>query len=238
MLNKLLDLQTLDLEIESFLAREHEIPKQKDKIEVYRKRLTLELDERQKRFRELTLEQRQCETDIEQMQTQINKYSQQLFAIKKNEEYQALLHEMDMLKKQVGLKEERILSLMMEMDEGKARLEEDKKRIESELKELDKQCRTIDEELAQAVAQRRQIENRRGPAAADVKPDLLARYNLIRERKKSGPALVPLYGESCSGCHMHVRPQIVNELMAGERIHACAHCGRLLYHTDNIKNAK
>jgi len=235
-LKTLLELQALDLEIEAHKAREEEIPKQKDKIAVYRSRLSAELEERHKTCQDLALEQRELEHEIEHLQSQAAKYNQQLFSVKKNEEYQALLHEIDMLKKQVALKEERIIAIMMEADEAKVRLEEDKKRIAAELKELDRQAQEIDQELAETVAVRKGLEDKRGPAAEAVKPELLKKYVRIRGRKKTGPAVVALNGESCSGCHMHVRPQIVNELLAGEKVHSCSNCGRLLYHEPNVQD--
>ncbi|MCX5758738.1 MAG: hypothetical protein NTU83_09595, partial [Candidatus Hydrogenedentes bacterium] len=136
--------QELDLRIEALKAREVEIPKQKSKFDIHRKRLADEVAEREKMCKALALEQHECEIEIEQKQAQIRKYDQQLLQVKKNEEYQALLHEIDMLKKHVGLKEERIIAIMVERDEAKARLDEGKKRIKAELEDIDAQCDAID----------------------------------------------------------------------------------------------
>ena len=130
-MRKLLDLQELDLKIGVCSERERVIPKQKSKFEIYRKRVEAELEEREAQCKNLDLEQRDCEGEIEQKQAQIAKYQQHLNIIKKNEEYQALLHEIDLLKKQIGLKEERILNILIEADEAKrisALLAEDRER--------------------------------------------------------------------------------------------------------------
>ncbi|MBX7257259.1 MAG: hypothetical protein K1Y02_12925 [Candidatus Hydrogenedentes bacterium] len=232
-MKNLLPLQELDLKIEACRARELEIPKQKGKFEVQRKRLLAEIQEREGAMRALQLEQRECETDISQRQSQIGKYEQQLLSVKKNEEYQALLHEIDQLKKQISAKEERIITLLVELDSVKEHLAEDKKRIDAELKGIDRQCAEVDAELAEAVAQRQELENKRGPLAEKVDASLLSRYNRIRSSKKVGAAAVPLNGSNCTGCHMTVTPQVVNEVLAG-KVHACAHCGRLLYFKDNF----
>jgi uncharacterized protein len=233
-LKTLLQLQELDLRIETLRAREVEIPKQKGKFEIHRKRLSAELADREKTCKDLALEQRACEGEIEQRESQIKKYDQQLFVVKKNEEYQALLHEMDMIKKQIALKEERIIAIMMELDEAKARLEEDRKRINQELHDIERQCAEIDAELQEAVREREKFEHEAAPLREQVKPDLLARYQRIRSSKGSGAAVVTLNNDTCSGCHMRVTPQIVNEILAGNRLHACSYCGRILYHPDNF----
>ncbi|MBI5092137.1 MAG: hypothetical protein HZB26_06780 [Candidatus Hydrogenedentes bacterium] len=230
----LLRVQELDLKIEACQAREIEIPKQKGKFDIQRKRLAAELEEREKACKDLLLEQRDCEKEIEQKNAQIAKYQTQLLSLKKNEEYQAMLHEIDLIKKQIAIKEERIIAIMMETDASKARLDEDRKRISAELKDIDRQCAAIDAELAAAIQERKSLDEQRTPLAAQVGADLLTRYKRIRASKKTGSALVPLNGEVCSGCNMRVTPQIVNEVLAGHKVHSCAHCGRLLYDRSNF----
>lgn len=233
----LLQLQALDLKIEALKGREREIPKQKEKFEIRKKRLMEELSQSEQRCKTLQVEQRECEVDIQQKEAQIKKYDMQLLGVKKNEEYQALLHEMDTLKKQNSLKEERVIALMLEIDEAKAHLEEDKKRIAAGMKELDAQIAKVDEELAATEAERKGLEGQREPLLKNIDEEMLLRYARIRSSKKTGAAVVPLRGESCSGCHMRVTAQIINEIMAGNKLHACHHCGRLLYHADNFEDA-
>jgi len=234
LLKTLLPLQELDLKIEKCRSREVEIPKQKGKFDVQKQRLAAELEEREAELTRLELEQRECESEVAQKQEQIAKYEQQLLSVKKNEEYQALLHEIDLLKKQITQKEERIIGVLVEIDAAKERLAEDKKRIEAERQSIDKECEEIDKELEEAVAVRKELETQRASLEPKVDPALLSRYKRIRANKKTGPAVVPLNGSTCTGCHMSVTAQTVNEILAG-KIHACAHCGRLLYHSENVE---
>ncbi len=233
-MNSLLKLQQLDARIHACHAREKEIPKQKTKFLTVRDRLSAELKEREQKVKALEVEQRTCEGDIEQKKAAILKYQQQLNIVKKNEEYTALLHEIDTVKKGIGQREERIISIMVEMDEAKARLVEDRKRIAEEQKGLDKQCAEIDAELAEAVKQRQILEAERPGIATLVAGDLMSKYERLRKKFPSGDVVVPMKDEVCTGCNMHMRPQIVNEILQGNKIHACQHCARLLYHPDNF----
>lgn len=230
----LLRLQTLDLKIEQCKARELEIPKQKSKFDVQRQRLDAELAESENRLKALQLEQRECERDIEAKTEQINKYNTQLMSVKKNEEYQALLHEIEGVKKQIAQREERIIALMLEMDEAKVKVAEDKARISAELKHIDDECATIDAELAEAVEARKALEAKRKPLVEACESKMFRQYERIRNNKKQGAAIVPLVsGSVCGGCHMQVQPQMVNEVMAGE-VRQCRSCGRLLYYEENF----
>lgn len=236
-MNTLLELQKLDLKIQSRKSREDEIPKQKDKYKIRRQRLDQELKDSEGRVKALQLEQRECEGDIEQRRQQIAKYDTQLLAVKKNEEYQALLHEIEILKKQIAVKEERIIAILIEIDDANERHTEDKHRIQAELADIDTECRKIDDELTEAIKERKTLEDERGPLLEKIDPSLVTRYDRVRRSKKSGAAIVPLRGDFCSGCNMIIRPQIVNEVLGGEKIHNCNHCGRLLFDADTMANA-
>lgn len=233
-LRNLLRLQELDLQIEDCLAREKEIPKQKEKFAVRRERLQKELEAREEQLKALQLEQRQLEGDIEQMREQIVKYDTQQFAVKKNEEYNALEHEKETLRRQIGQKEERIIQIMMELEEAQERLEADRARIEQEFEAIDREYARIDQELADAKQARETLERQRQPVLAEVDRSLLAKYDRIRKSKGGGAAIVPLNDEVCGGCHMAVPPQLANEVLAGE-VHPCKTCGRLLYHKPNFE---
>ena len=232
MLKQLLRLQDLDLKIEALQVQEDEIPRQKAKFDIQTKRLTDELQERENACKHLRVEQREDELEIEEHQNQISKYEQQLYSVKKNEEYQALLHEIEGLRKQISLKEEHLINLLVAIDETDARLVEDRKRIKAEQAGIEKQCAEIDEELAHTVAERLKLEAERKPLEEQAPADQLRHYYRIRASKKSGPAVVPLNGEYCSGCHMRVTPQNVNEVLANKKLIPCMHCGRLLYNKD------
>ncbi len=237
MLRKLLELQQLDTTIGNLRQREQEIPRQKESFNIQRKRLETELKESEDRVKKFKLEQRECEGEIDQKNTHIKKFEGQLLIVKKNEEYKALLHEIDLLKKQISLKEERILAIMDDIEQAQMKLQEDKKRIAEEIRKLDEECTRIDAELAAAVKVRKQEEGARAPLAAQVNAALLARYE--RVRKVRTPAVVPLVetnkqAEACGGCYMTVRPQIVNEIMAAKEYHSCGHCARILYYPGNI----
>ncbi len=167
-MRELVELQALDVKIERCRAQEREIPKQKSKYDVQKKRLDEELAACELRTKTLVLEQRSCEADIQQKQEQIRKYEGQLNSVRKNEEYTALLHEIEILKKQIAVKEERTISIMVELDDAKQKLDEDKKRIGAESDRIARECAKIDQELVEAIQDRKALEAQRPPIAERV----------------------------------------------------------------------
>lgn len=233
-IKNLLELQNIDLQIEALLAKEKEIPKQKEKLKIQEKKLRQEIEDSEKNHKKLVLDQRECERQIAQLQEQIKKYNNQLLAVKKNEEYQALLKEIDEIKKQIGLKEEEQIKIMLQMDEANLFFLEAKKRIEAEIQQIKKQEEQVDMELQEVIQERKKLEQQKVEAQKLVSPELLNHYTRVKQMKKAGPVVVPLKDEICSGCFMQLLPQVVNEIMAGEKIHTCRHCGRILYYADSL----
>jgi hypothetical protein len=93
------------------------------------------------------------------------------------------------------------------LEEKKARLEEQMKELEAVLAEYkgkDKSLRKI------------------------VDPSLLSKYDRIKKSKK-GLAVAECHDGVCMGCHMHIQPQLYNELVRGDRLIICPSCPRILY---------
>ena len=64
-------------------------------------------------------------------------------------------------------------------------------------------------------------------AASGVDGTLLQRYEVVRKKKL--PALVPLRGNSCSGCNMNVPPQPANTLRSTMGTDVCPNCHRIIF---------
>jgi uncharacterized protein len=94
----------------------------------------------------------------------------------------------------------------------------------------------IDAELQEARTEREALEARRDEFSKEVEPELRSKYERIRRSKNIKSAVVPLRGDTCSGCNMTVRAQAVNEILAG-KYQPCHFCGRLLYDPDTLETA-
>ena len=148
-----------------------------------------------------------------------------------------MLAEMDAVKADISSIEERILEILTDIDyateeiasaEKTVREEEDavrdnKIRLEKEL-----------QEVKQELDKRRQMRLELIPG---VDEDLYQLYEKIRMAKKDGPGAVPVVNDSCGGCFMQIPAQVVNELIAGDRIITCQSCSRILYWQENVREA-
>jgi len=70
---------------------------------------------------------------------------------------------------------------------------------------------------------------------AKIPAQILGHYDRLMVRGKKG--IVPLRGQTCSGCHMQVPLAVVMTLMKATDIQLCDNCGRYLYLEEQTQTA-
>jgi predicted nucleic acid-binding Zn-ribbon protein len=170
---------------------------------------------------------RKYETAIQDLQSKISKYRDQSLEVKTNEQYKALLHEIQFAERDIRANEDKILELMVNSE---AR-EKDVKAAELELKE-----ETAEIEKEKAVARERTVEDekqltewnaKRHKARAAVPSDLLQHYDRVTKHRGSG--IAEARDQKCMGCQVMLRPQTFNEVRTGQIV-KCDSCQRILYY--------
>jgi len=168
------------------------------------------------------------ELDIGTRRNTIARLKDQQFATRKNEEFQALGHEVTRYEGEVSKLEDSELELMVELDgakppvaEAQNKLKETKKHVDEELAELADRAKAVAARVAELKAQRAQL-------AAEVDATTLSLYDRLM-KSKAGVAIAALIDGICQGCHMRVVIGTVQKLKANETITQCEQCGRILY---------
>jgi predicted nucleic acid-binding Zn-ribbon protein len=187
----------------------------------------IRLDAQKQKVAELQRRRRDLERDIEGLSGEERKFQGQLPMVKKNEEYQALLHEIAAAKARRSDRETELL-VLMDQEEQAARerpeLERSLAGMESEAaargRAVDAEERGEREQLAALEAERAALMDRL-PAA------IRSRYERIRA-SKDGRAVVPILKGACGGCYRGQPPQVLQEARRGDRLLVCDGCGRLL----------
>src|SRR5437879_385467 len=157
---------------------------------------------------------RKYETAIQDLQGKISKYRDQSLEVKTNEQYKALLHEIQFAEQDIRGNEDKILELMVNSE---AR-EKDVKAAELELKE-----ETAEIEKEKIAARERTVEDekqlsewnaKREKARSAVSADLLQHYDRVTKYRGSG--IAKARDQKCMGCQVMLRPQTFNEVRTGQ----------------------
>jgi len=177
------------------------------------------------------VEMKGLELDIQTRQNTIARLKNQQFETRKNEEYQALGHEVERYGREISNLEDQELELMEKGDGLKANLKEAEAT-------LAKSQEVVDQELARLGERRKNEEERIEELKKDregiqkrVDPSLLSVYERLF-KNKGDSAVVALEGGQCKGCHMRVTSATALKVKAEQEVTNCENCGRILFLND------
>jgi predicted nucleic acid-binding Zn-ribbon protein len=178
-------------------------------------------------------ERKKLELDADSKKQQIEKYSLQQFQTKKNEEYRALAHEIEICREGITRLEDQQLELMEQADTLQKQValagreaEEAVKLTEGQLKELAAREQALKSELAE-------LESNRDQLTGGVDEPILRRYEKLL-RNKGDSVVVGIQHGVCGGCHMKFPVQLVVACQAARELVTCPNCGRILYYTRDM----
>jgi predicted nucleic acid-binding Zn-ribbon protein len=185
---------------------------------------------------QIETERKKLELEVEDKTQLIQKYALQQFQTKKNEEYRALAHEIELCKAAIVKLEDQQLELMEQAEtiqkEGSqaSRLA---KEIQSVVEAQMNQLATRETQLTQELAN---LQSDRSQLAATVAEPYRNRYErLLKQRGEK--VMVGIDRGVCGGCHMKLPPQNLISCQSDEEIVSCPNCGRLLYYTPEMESA-
>ncbi|MEP2775416.1 MAG: C4-type zinc ribbon domain-containing protein [Luteolibacter sp.] len=173
------------------------------------------------------LKVKKIEMDAETRRTTIKRLHDQQFNTKKNEEYNALGHEITRYGKEVDELETQELEAMEEVDafrkkqaEAAAVLAKTQKIVDEDLASIKERHANMQEQLAEVKAERDKL-------VADVSEDLLPLYGKLM-KSKDGLAIATLKGGKCTGCHVKVIASTAIAVQGEKEVTQCDNCGRIL----------
>src|SRR5207253_5241709 len=180
-------------------------------------------------------ERKKFEFDGQQWKDRARKYRDQSGAVKTNEAFKALQHEIANAEAEVAKADDRQLEVMMAGEEVErrvkiveARLKEAEQAVAGERKEIQAQGAEKKKRLEAVTAEREKI-------IAPVPEDLRELYARIAKRH-NGTAMAEARDGQCRGCGMRVLPHILQELATetNEVVFSCESCGLILYTLEPI----
>lgn len=191
------------------------------------------LDAGKQRLRQIESDRKRLELDVEAKQQLIAKYANQQLQTRKNEEYKALAHEIEMCKADISKIEDQEIALMeqaeaAQKDIGRLTTEaaEAKKHMDELVAELAAREQNLQKELATLQGNREEL-------AGAVDESTRNRYERLFKSKGEN-VIVGINHGVCGGCHMKLTTQTLVACQAAQELVSCHNCGRILYYTRDM----
>jgi uncharacterized protein len=226
-LQRLIELEKIDKEALRLTEEVASLPRRVAAIEAKLAEHKAAVEQAKARVKGNEASRRQNEADIKGFQEKIAKYRSQSSSVKTNDEYRALMHEVEFAEKQISACEDKILELMIGLENDEKALKVAEAELKTEAADVEKEkaearVRTAEDEKLLAG-----LKGKRDELRAGVDYSALAHYDRVMRQRKS--ALAEARDQKCMACFVMVRPQIWQEIRTNEQIITCNSCGRILY---------
>ena len=227
-LQKLIELEKVDREAGRLTEEVAALPKRVAAIEEKLAEHKAAVEKAKASLKANEAGRRQLEADIKGFQEKIVKYRSQSSSVKTNDEYRALMHEVEFAEKQISGCEDKILELMIALENEEKSLKTAEAQLKVEAVDVEKEksearVRTAEDEKLLAG-----LQEKRGQLRSSVNDSTLAHYDrLMRQRKY---AIAEAREQKCLACFVMIRPQTWQEIRTNEQMITCNSCGRIFYY--------
>jgi len=224
----LLVLQDRQQKIRQIEAEVRTVPLQRTSLESQLAASVASLDTIKQRARQVEIDRKNLELDVGTRQQSIARLRTQQYETRKNDEFQAIGHEIQRYEKEISEIEDRELELMDQADKLKAEVSVEEKKASGTKESISRQTKDLEEKSKALNARLDELKKEREELAGKIDEDLLDRFDRLFA-SKGDAAVVALEHDVCTGCHMKVTTATANFVRAGKEIVNCEQCGRILY---------
>jgi predicted nucleic acid-binding Zn-ribbon protein len=226
----LLVLQDRDTRKRSIEAQLKGVPREIAAVEMRIGAEKAAIDAAKGQMRELESKKKLLENEIGSAEAQLGKYRTQQLSVKKNDEYQALGHEIEGVQKQIDELEIRELETMYSIDEAKRLFATAEATLKQNIAGHEARIRTFKERDVSLAAELTAAQAEASAARGPVPPAALEAYERVAARGM--PAVVPIRGGKCGGCHLKVSSEVESAARgkaSDTEFALCDQCGRMVY---------
>src|ERR1700688_2252245 len=226
-IENLLHLQEADKEIRRLQDEIAELPKRVAAIEHKLADTKAQLDKAQSAVKADEATRRKHDTTISDLRGKISKYRDQSLDVKTNDQYKALLHEIQFAEKEIAANEDKILELMVNADARDKEVKAAQIELKAETAEIEKEKEEARQRTAEDEKLLTEWRSKRDQLRTGGNDDLLRHYERVSKFRGSG--LSEVRDQKCMACRVMLRPQTYNEVRSGTQTIVCDSCQRILY---------
>jgi hypothetical protein len=168
------------------------------------------------------------EKDVAVQQGRLSKFREQAMAVKTNQEFHAIQHEITFAQTEIKKLEDTMLERMVEADDLSAGLKAAETQLAAETKAIDAERKSGSAAHIEMQATLERIATERAALVAGLNKDVLATFEMV-SKKRNGVAMSEARGGICTICHVRLRPQVFNNVRKNDEIIQCDSCNRILY---------
>jgi len=227
-LEELIELSKIDQSIDSFEPKIQQARTKLEHVENQESVVVNEIENLQEDIKDAELKKAKNDLHIQELTDKLDANKKKSAEAKTEKEIKALQLEEEIAKEQLDFANEEIERLDKLIETRKEEIETKQSELE-ELKEKSAQINEdVEKELIKIEKQKQELFEKKQQLVSKMSQKILAFYDKIRRWAKNS-AVVPVRKQACMGCYMKINDKTYSEVIKGEEITTCPHCGRILY---------
>jgi uncharacterized protein len=232
-LKTVIELQHVDSKIAELTAEINLLPAQVERLQAQLNDFIHAHEERKKRLATNLKERKDLEGEVKIIQEKISKHKDQLYQVKTNEQYRAMLKEIDGEEARVRKIEDQILEKMIEAEDIQKKIQEAASSLEGERARVASETGRLESQRQADIEERNRLQIRREELAGALSEAARTLYERIRAARR-GVALAEVRNGLCTACNVLLRPQVYNEVRVGQGLLTCDNCSRIIYYVEPL----
>ncbi|HME88985.1 MAG TPA: C4-type zinc ribbon domain-containing protein [Chthoniobacterales bacterium] len=227
-LEQLLVLQDRQQRIRQIENEIKTLPLQRKHLESQLAESAASLEAIKQKARQVEIERKKLELDVGTRNESINRLKTQQYQTRKNDEFQAMGHEIQRYEDEIRKLEDQELELMEQGDKLKIEVTAEEKKAGATKDSITRQMNDLGEKSKTLETRLQELSKERKELAEKMEEDLLNRFERLFV-SKGDSAVVAVERGVCTGCHMKLTTATVKAAEAGKEIVSCEQCGRILF---------
>ena len=225
----LVSLQEIEIESTSVNAHLCSISKRLNVLSNSQNELEQRITDETAKIEESKKKYRSHESDIKQNQVMIKRSQERLNSIKNNREYQALLKEIEELKRTNSATEELMIDCLNQIDDAEKKMVAIQEELQLVQNDIVQEQQVVGVETETAGKRLKELDRERLKMSGKIDADLLKLFQKVKSQQVRGNAVVPVQDAVCHGCFVNIPPQMYNELQRCDKLRMCPNCQRIIY---------
>ncbi len=228
-LKRLRELQAIDQERDALNQNvEYRRAKLKEDESLW-SALSADLDQEREQLNETRALHGSKRLELEETEQRLSEAKTKFRGVNNSREYAAAERELESFKKIQGQLEEEVQQLAVAIAEGEQRIADHEEKAEVLRKAIEAEHGEVEVAATEVGTRNGEIDAKAESLRKTLRPDVLARYRFIRQRRPGQPAVVPVKDGACTGCFMRLPPQLYIQLQRQNSLEVCQNCNRILF---------
>lgn len=227
-LQELIEISRLDKEIDFMEPRIVEIRKGLTENATQKEKKENEIFDLEEEVKNLKIAFEKSELALKNTSAKLENIAKNMNEVKTEKELKALNIEEEIAREQITFQNseiQRIEKLIQSTTEKIQDLQQEVASIEAKMQEIEVE---ISSEIEKVRKEQEKISKKKTLLVGKMDQKVVTFYEKVR-KWAGNTSVVPVYKQACGGCFIRINDRYYAEILKGDTIATCPHCGRILF---------